>query len=156
LKPIFGLLRECDSKLLDFVESMGLGVGGRATSLQEPKPTFRPPPPTCGAKKRRKIPETHFRKLYDRDDLPIRVIHKGGYNQIAWKTPCNQLEYKHYLPTFFDGLREKMDPYRFLAILGTFDMIEDGSVEKIYNCIPQLIYPLKRNLVHLELTFSGS
>jgi len=36
-----------------------------------------------------------------------------------------------------------MDPYRFLAILGTFDLIEEGTVDQIYDCLPQLIMPLK-------------
>ena len=26
------------------------------------------------------------------------------------------LDYHHYLPIFFEGIREKMDPYRFLAV----------------------------------------
>lgn len=97
----------------------------------------------CGAKNKRRIIPTYFRKLYDRGDLPIRIIHKGGFNEIDWKTDPSKLEYKHFLPTFFDGLREKMDPYRFVAILGSFNLIDEGSVDKIYNCIPQLMYPLK-------------
>lgn len=48
-----------------------------------------------------------------------------------------------YLPVFIDGLREKMDPYRFLAILGSCDLIEQGSPDKIYDCLAQLIVPLK-------------
>ena len=27
-----------------------------------------------------------------------------------------KLDYHHYLPIFFDGLREKEEPYRFLAV----------------------------------------
>jgi len=46
------------------------------------------------------------------------------------------------LPIFFDGLREKIDPYRFLAILGTYEMLEIGG-SKILPVIPQLIIPLK-------------
>jgi hypothetical protein len=33
-----------------------------------------------------------------------------------WKVPVEQLDYHHYLPIFFDGIREKSDPYRFLSI----------------------------------------
>lgn len=110
------------------------------------RPKFKAPAPICGAKRKRNIPPTYFRKLYDRGDLPIRIVHKGGYNQIEWKTVPQKLEYKHFLPTFFDGLREKMDPYRFISILGTFNLIDEGSVDKIYNCIPQLVYPLKTAL----------
>jgi hypothetical protein len=33
-----------------------------------------------------------------------------------WKVGVEHLDYHHYLPIFFDGLREKQDPYRFLAV----------------------------------------
>ena len=36
-----------------------------------------------------------------------------------------------------------MDPYRSLAIQGVCDLIEEGSVDQIYDCLPQLIMPLK-------------
>jgi hypothetical protein len=39
-------------------------------------------------------------------------------------------------------LREKIDPYRFLAILGTQDLLEKGG-SKILPVIPQLIIPIK-------------
>ena len=38
-----------------------------------------------------------------------------------------KLDYHHYLPTFFDGLREKEEPYRFLAVQGVYDMLEHGE-----------------------------
>jgi len=63
-------------------------------------------------------------------------------NKILWKISPEQLDYHHYLPIFFDGLREKIDPYRFLAILGTYEMLEIGG-SKILPVIPQLIIPLK-------------
>jgi len=52
------------------------------------------------------------------------------------------LDYHHYLPIFFDGLREKADPYRFLAIMGTYEMLEAGGT-KVLPVIPQLIIPIK-------------
>jgi len=39
------------------------------------------------------------------------------------------------LPIFFDGLREKIDPYRFLSIMGTNDLLERGE-NKILPVIP--------------------
>lgn len=71
--------------------------------------------------------------------------HQGSVNKIIWKISPEQLDYHHYLPIFFDGLREKMDPYRFLAILGTYDLLEKGG-QKILPVIPQLIIPVKTNL----------
>jgi hypothetical protein len=56
-----------------------------------------------------------------------------------------QLDYHHYLPIFFDGLREKSDPYRYLAIQGTFEMLEKGG-SKVLPVIPQLIIPIKTAL----------
>jgi hypothetical protein len=53
-----------------------------------------------------------------------------------------QLDYHHYLPIFFEGIREKTDPYRFLSIQGTFDMLEKGGA-KVLPVIPQLIIPIK-------------
>ena len=41
-----------------------------------------------------------------------------GY-KVAWKVDIEKLDYHHYLPIFFDGLREKEEPYRFLALQGT-------------------------------------
>ena len=55
---------------------------------------------------------------------------------------CEKLDYHHYLPIFFDGLREKEEPYRFLAVQGTLDLLERGSV-KVLPTIPQIIITIK-------------
>ena len=62
-----------------------------------------------------------------------------------WKVGVEHLDYHHYLPIFFDGIREKTDPYRFLAIQGVFDMLDNGG-QKILPVIPQLIIPIKTAL----------
>jgi len=54
----------------------------------------------------------------------------------------DQLDYHHYLPIFFEGIREKHEPYRFLSVQGTFDMLEKGGA-KVLPVIPQLIIPIK-------------
>ena len=60
----------------------------------------------------------------------------------AWKAEIEKLDYHHYLPIFFDGLREKEDPYRFLAVEGVFNLLERGS-SKVLPVVPQLIMPIK-------------
>ena len=55
------------------------------------------------------------------------------------------LDYHHYLPIFFEGIREKQDPYRFLSVQGVFDMLEKGGA-KVLPVIPQLIIPIKSKL----------
>ena len=81
------------------------------------------------------IPLSEFRRYYDRGDLPIKVDHQGSVNKIIWKISPESLDYHHYLPIFYDGLREKIDPYRFLAILGTSELLEKGQ-NKILPVIP--------------------
>jgi hypothetical protein len=53
-----------------------------------------------------------------------------------------KLDYHHYLPIFFDGIRETQEPYRFLAVKGVEDMLKAGG-SKILPVIPQLIIPIK-------------
>ena len=77
----------------------------------------------------------------------MKVLHlpQNGMNQVTWSVEVDKLDYHHYLPIFFDGLREKEEPYRFLAVQGVFDMLENGG-SKILPVIPQLIIPIKTAL----------
>jgi len=102
-------------------------------------------PPKAGAMDRRKVPKTQFRVFYDRADLPIQIFHGSAGGKIAWKVDVEKLDYHHYLPIFFDGLREKEEPYRFLAVQGAYDMLEKGGA-KILPVVPQLIIPIKTAL----------
>ncbi|CEM29660.1 unnamed protein product [Vitrella brassicaformis CCMP3155] len=123
----------------------GVGTGGITTSTMKAKRADLAPPPKAGAYSKRPIPPSEFRRFYDRGDLPINVFHGGTGNKIAWKVKPEQLDYHHYLPIFFDGLREKEDPYRFLAVQGVFDLLEAGG-SKILPVVPQLIIPIKTAL----------
>jgi hypothetical protein len=100
--------------------------------------------PVAGAVNRRAIVPSEFRRFYDRGDLPISIEH-GPQNRIFWKVDVMQLDYHHYLPIFFEGIREKQDPYRFLSVQGVFDMLEKGGA-KVLPVIPQLIIPIKSKL----------
>ena len=53
-----------------------------------------------------------------------------------------KLDFHHYLPIFFDGLRETEQPYTFLAEQGVKDMLRAGWM-KVLPVIPQLIIPIK-------------
>lgn len=120
----------------------GDGLGGKTVSLNKPKPKPLVQAPKAGAVHRRSIPISEFRLFYDRGDLPVTVEHQAPQNKINWKVDIQQLDYHHYLPIFFEGIREKMDPYRFLAVQGVFDMLEKGGA-KVLPVIPQLIIPIK-------------
>lgn len=118
-------------------------LSARAGSPQ--KLQMAPSPPKAGAFRRRAIKPSEFRRFYDRGDLPIQVQHTGTQNKIAWKVDIEKLDYHHYLPIFFDGLREKEDPYRFLAVEGVFNLLDRGN-SKILPVVPQLIMPIKTAL----------
>ena len=119
----------------------GKGTGGKCTTLLTPKPRPATQKPKAGAARPRAIPSSEFRRFYDRGDLPIAIEH-GPQNRIFWKVDVMQLDYHHYLPIFFEGIREKQDPYRFLSVQGVFDMLEKGGA-KVLPVIPQLIIPIK-------------
>ena len=80
-------------------------------------------PPEAGAFKKRPAKQTQFRRFYDRGDLPIALEHDTKGNKIAWKVEIEKLDYHHYLPMFFEGLRETEHPYEFFARQGVHDML---------------------------------
>jgi len=82
--------------------------------------------------------------------LPIQIEH-GSPNKIAWKIEVQKLDYHHYLPIFMEGIREKEEPYRFLAVQGVFDLLQNGQA-KVLPVIPQLIIPIKSKLHFSNIT----
>jgi outer membrane biogenesis lipoprotein LolB len=75
------------------------------SSTLEKRPKHEAPIPKCGAYKKREVPASDFRRYYDRGDLPIRVDHQSSSVKLNWKFSPETLDYHHYLPIFFDGLR---------------------------------------------------
>jgi len=121
-------------------------ISKTVAAFEDPgKDSKQKPPPKAGAFHRRPITKTEFRRFYDRGDLPIQIFHGAVGGKIAWKVDIEKLDYHHYLPIFFDGLREKEDPYRFLAVQGVYDMLDKGG-SKILPVVPQLIIPIKTAL----------
>merc|ERR1711956_105733 len=88
---------------------------------------------------------SEFRRFYERGDLPIQIEHRCVHNRIGWKVDIEKLDYHHYLPIFFDGLRELAEPYQFLALKGVEDLLAEGG-QKILPVVPQLIIPIKTAL----------
>eukprot|EP00928_Gymnodinium_smaydae_P034313 TRINITY_DN2434_c0_g2_i1.p1 TRINITY_DN2434_c0_g2~~TRINITY_DN2434_c0_g2_i1.p1 ORF type:complete len:323 (+),score=63.20 TRINITY_DN2434_c0_g2_i1:154-1122(+) len=123
----------------------GKGTGGRPSSLTPRLELPKSAPPEAGAYRRRVIEPSEFRRFYDRGDLPVQVQHTATQNRISWKVDIDKLDYHHYLPIFFDGLREKEDPYRFLAVEGVHNMLDKGG-SKILPVVPQLIISIKKAL----------
>ena len=86
----------------------GQGIGGKNSSLLKPKDVPEVQKPKAGALSNRPVVPSEFRRFYDRGDLPIAIEH-GPPNKIFWKVDVMQLDYHHYLPIFFEGIREKQD-----------------------------------------------
>jgi len=92
-------------------------------------------------------PNTDFRRFYERGDLPIQIDHCGVVNKLQWKIEIEKLDYHHYLPLFFSGLREEEEPYNFIATQGIKDMIgQTAASGKTLPVLPQLIIPIKEAL----------
>ena len=107
-----------------------------------------PPQKRKRMKRTRNVPmnmHTEFRRFYDRGDIPVRLVHTSFKNAIAWSVDPSVLDYQHYLPLFFDGLREKEEPYRFFAKKGTWELLKHGGT-RVLQCIPQVVIPLKKAL----------
>jgi len=128
----------------EFMKSRS-GTGGGSTSLAKGRQATVAPPPKAGALKPRQAEPSEFRRFYERGDLPISVEHHANGSAIDWKVEKDKLDYHHYLPIFFDGLREKAEPYKFLSRKGCYDLLAAGGA-KILPTIPQLIIPLKKAL----------
>jgi hypothetical protein len=127
----------------------GDGAKIRQGTLKPPEPALGPPKARA-FERRDNPPNTQFRKFYERGDLPVAVM-SSSKNVIAWKVDVDKLDYHHYLPIFFDGVREKEEPYRFLAVKGVEDMLRAGGA-KILPVIPQLIIPIKTALNTRDLS----
>jgi len=123
-----------------------IGKGGASSSLAASRPVPKVKAPIAGAYKVRAIEkQTEFRRFYDRGDLPLQVAFDGAQRKVQWKVNFDKLDYHHYLPIFFDGIREQDEPYKFLARQGTYDLLAKGGA-KILSVIPQLIIPIKTAL----------
>jgi hypothetical protein len=123
-----------------------VGKGGATSSLARGVEKPKASPPRAGAFNVRNVAApTEFRRFYDRGDIPVQVAFGSVDRKVQWKVGLNKLDYHHYLPIFFDGIREQQDPYKFLARQGVYDLISEGK-EKLLPVIPQLIIPIKTAL----------
>ena len=85
---------------------------------------------------------TTFRRFYDRGDLPLIVNFHGATRKLTWKVAIELLDFHHYLPIFFEGLREVEEPYKFMADKSIDDLLENCP-QKVLPVLPQLIMPIK-------------
>ena len=104
-----------------------------------------PSPPISGAMAVRPPEHTIFKLYYDRGDLFVSIDHKGATPSLKWKVPIEKLDYHHFLPIFFHGIREREHPYKFLAREGTLVLLSNGQ-GRVLSVVPQLIIPIRAAL----------
>ncbi|AIO02075.1 hypothetical protein LPMP_344550 [Leishmania panamensis] len=120
------------------------GTGGANTSVSNGRFGDPAGPGKAGAYSKQRMSPTDFRHHYNRSDLPLSIQH-GANRSLLWKVDVSKLDYHHYLPIFFDGLRELEEPFSFVSYQGSMDLLEGGGA-KILPTVPQLIMPLKTAL----------
>lgn len=59
-----------------------------------------------------------------------------------WKVDVEKLDYTHYLPIFFEGVRDVEEPFKFIANQGLIDLLERGK-DKVLPAVPHIIIPIK-------------
>ena len=148
----FSFSKETKRKKPAGFQKRGSGTGGlaftlRSTMVQEAQEEEQAALPQKKVQRgsimaRPNPPNSEFRRFYERGDLPIAIDHSGSTPKIQWKVDVEKLDYHHYLPLFFDGLREQEHPYDFLSLEGTLNMLDRGG-SKILPVVPQLIIPIK-------------
>jgi hypothetical protein len=105
--------------------------------------THASPPKAHAAEKRPNPPNTALRRHYERSDLPVAIM-QGSKSKLRWAVEdVSKLDYHHYLPIFFSGLREIEEPYRFIADQGIADLLAHGGAAKVLPVVPQLVMPIK-------------
>jgi hypothetical protein len=138
------------AKLNPKTDFLKKGEGETIRHARDEPIDLKPIPPKAGAQKRRdNPPNTAFRRFYERGDLPIAIDHRGSKNVIAWKVEIEKLDYHHYLPIFFDGIRETQEPYRFLAVKGVEDMLKVQRLQ-LQRCLSLLSSYLSLDSVGLQ------
>jgi hypothetical protein len=87
------------------IHSAGLGGNPSSMAHKKSKPNPKVPKTDIFAAKKN-VPSTVFKRFYERNDLPVVCSFSGATRSIEWKVNIDMLDYHHYLPVFFEGLRE--------------------------------------------------
>lgn len=74
------------------------------------------------------------------------MIRHGARSVLEWKVQIESVDASYLLPIFIDGVREKLNPYRFVASEGTFQLIHFGNLDQVKSCVDATVPPLKAAL----------
>lgn len=67
---------------------------------------------------------------------------------MSWGDRPSEVDFSRWLPIFVEGLRECQEPYRFLSIMGSFDLIEEAGLApgRLVELSSDLVPPIKKAL----------
>jgi len=107
-----------------------------------------PKPPKAGAFRKRDVPDSLFPVRYNRGELPCSIEHRSSGYSLNWICPLQTLDYDHYLPMFFDGIRVKEQPFKFMARQGVVELLDaaKGYPERILPSLPEIVKSLRTSL----------
>eukprot|EP00766_Chilomastix_caulleryi_P000027 gnl/Chilomastix_caulleri/1022.p1 GENE.gnl/Chilomastix_caulleri/1022~~gnl/Chilomastix_caulleri/1022.p1 ORF type:complete len:243 (-),score=44.81 gnl/Chilomastix_caulleri/1022:88-789(-) len=117
---------------------------GKILNERSPK-AMKVQPPISGAMATKPSEHTVFKLYYDRGDLFVSIDHRGATPRLKWKIAVEKIDYHHFLPIFFHGIRERDHPYQFIAREGTIYLLTMGR-GKVLPVVPQLIIPIRAAL----------
>ncbi|CAM9228639.1 unnamed protein product [Pylaiella littoralis] len=85
-----------------------------------------------------------FPDQYLRGEVPCSK-HCSAASALVWVCPLEQLDYDHYLPMFFDGIRCLEEPCTTLARQGVSDLLSAarGSPERILPSLPNIMRAIR-------------
>lgn len=98
-----------------------------------------------------------FRHLYDNSTIDFCSVRWGvGSNKVVWGRQVRpgymswgdkptEVEVARWLPIFLEGIREYEEPYRFLSIMGSWDLVEEGG-SQLHLIAEEMVSPLKKAL----------
>ncbi|XP_023243279.1 parkin coregulated gene protein homolog [Centruroides sculpturatus] len=86
-----------------------------------------------------------FRKRYETGEIPVFLYQESSGFSLKWLVNISDLDYRHYLPSFMEGLLELEHPYNLIAELGCKEMMNNGG-EKIIHALPYAIPQINKAL----------
>ena len=90
-----------------------------------------------------------FRKLYDRGELPVRVVEDESSSSrrrsIGWLIDdVLRLDLQFYVPLFIDAFSDPDEPFGFLASEAAIDVLKvAGPARRLFTVGPLVVKPLK-------------
>ena len=99
--------------------------------------------------------QSNFRKLYDRGELPVRMVYpRDEARSVGWLVEdILKLDLKFYLPLFLSALDDPDEPFGFLALEAAMDVLEVAApAKRLFTLGAYIAKPLKLALRSADRT----